>query len=68
MDKVVTSDMLVGGDCNGHVGNDVGGLGAGHVSFGIEQINDGGIKLLDWAVSKGLPLMNDCSRKRKVDL
>ena len=68
MDKVVTSDMLVGGDFNGHVGNDVGGLGAVHVSFGIEQINDGGIKLLDWAVSKGLPLMNDCSRKRKVDL
>ena len=34
-------------------------------SFGIGQINDGGIRLLDWAVGKGLHLMNSCFQKRK---
>ena len=30
----------------------MGGRGAG--GFGIGQINDGGVRLLDWAVGKGL--------------
>ena len=34
-------------------------------SFGIQQINDGGIRLLDWAVGKGLCLMNTCFQKRE---
>ena len=34
-------------------------------SFGIGQINDGGIRLLDWAVGKGLHLMITCFQKRK---
>ena len=59
MAKVVTSEVLVGSDFNGHVGSDMGevlkkfmgGLGNG-------QINDGGIRLLDWEVGKGLRLMN----------
>ena len=33
--------------------------------FGIGQINDGGIRLLDWVVGKGLCLMNTCFKKRK---
>ena len=38
------------------------------VVLGIRQINDGGIKLLDWAVGKGLCLMNTCFQKRKSQL
>ena len=30
---------------------------------GIGQINEGGNRLLDWAVRKGLPLMNSCFQK-----
>ena len=33
--------------------------------FGIGQINDEGIRLLDWAIGKGLHLMNSCFQKRK---
>ena len=69
MDKVVTSDnVLVGGDFNGHVGSDMGAFGEVHWDFGIEQINDGRIRLLNWAVGKGLPLMNTCFQKRKSRL
>ena len=35
--------------------------------FGIGQIN-GGIRLLDWAVGRGLRLMNTCFQKRKIRL
>ena len=69
MDKVVTSEkVLVGGDCNGHVGSDMSGFG--EVPWGLEigQINDGGIRLLDWAVGKGLRLMNTCFQNRKTRL
>ena len=57
--------VFVGGDFNGHVGGDMDGLGEVHRRFGIGQINDGGIRLLDWAVGKGLRLMNTCFQKRK---
>ena len=61
MDKVVTSENeLVGGDSNSYVGSDMGGFGEVHGGFGIGQINDGEIILLDWAVGKGLHLMNTC--------
>ena len=36
--------------------------------FGIGQINDGGIRSLDWSVGKGLHLMNTCFQKRKSQL
>ena len=52
MDKVVTSEVLVDGNFNGHVGSDMGGFGEVHEGFGIGQINDCGIRLLDWAVGK----------------
>ena len=68
MDKVVTSEVLVGGDFNGHVVSDMGGFAEVHGGFGIGQTNDGGIRLLDWAVGKRLRLMNTCFPKRKSQL
>ena len=66
IDRVVASEkVLVGGDFDGHVGNDMGGFGEVCGGLGIGQINDGGIRLLDWAVDKGLHLMNTCFQKRK---
>ena len=66
MDKVVTSEkVFVGGNFNGLVGSDMGGFGEAHENFGIGQINNGEIRLLDWAVGKGLRLMNSCFQKRK---
>ena len=48
MAKVVTSEkVLVGGDFNGHVGSDMSGFGEVHGGFGIGQINDGSIRLLN---------------------
>ena len=68
MDKVVTKEVLVGGDFNGHVSSDMGGFGEVHGGFGIGQINDGGIRLLYWAVGKGLCVINTCFQKRKSRL
>ena len=65
MDKVVASDnVLVGSDFNGHVGSDMGGFGQVHGGLGIGQVNDGGIRLLDWAVGKGLHLMNSFQKRK----
>ena len=48
MGKDVTSDkVLVSDNFNGHVDGDMGGFGEVYGGFGIGQINDGGIKLLD---------------------
>ena len=58
----------MGGGFNGHVGSDLSGFGEAHGSFEIGQINDGGIRLLHWAVGKGLCLMNTCFQKRKSRL
>ena len=69
MDKVATSEkVLVSSEFNGHVGSDMGDFGEVHAhgGLGIGQINDGGIRLLDWAVGKGLHLMNTCFLKRKI--
>ena len=63
MAKVVTSEVLVGSgsDFNGHVGSDMGEVLKKFMrGLGIGQINDGGIRLLDWEVGKGLRLMNTC--------
>ena len=51
---------------NGNVGRDMVGFGEVHEGFGIEKINNGGITLLDWAVGKGLYLLNACFQKRKL--
>ena len=66
---VVTSEkVLVGGYFNDQVGSDMGGFREVHGGCRIGQIHGGGIRLLDWAVAKGLPLMNTCSQKRKSQL
>ena len=44
------------------------GFGEVHGGLGIGQTNNGGIRLLDWAVGKGLHLMNTCFEKRKSQL
>ena len=44
---MTSEKVLVGGDFNGHVGGDMGGFGEVYGGFGIGQINDGGIRLLD---------------------
>ena len=55
-DKVVTNEkVLMGGDFDSHVGSDMGGFGEVHGDFGTGQIKDGGIRLLDSAIGKGLP-------------
>ena len=64
--KVVTSEkVLVSGDFNGHVGSDMGDFGEVHGGFGIGQINDGGIRLFNWAIGKGLRLVNTCFPKKR---
>ena len=71
MDKVVTSEVLtlmamlvvIWVVWERFVGVGVGGGGVG-----IWHINDGGIRLLDRAVGKGLRLMNTCFQKRKSRL
>ena len=65
IDKDVTSELLKGGDFNGHVGSYMDGFGEVHGGFEIGQINDGGIRLLDWVVGKGLCLKDTCFQKRK---
>ena len=56
-------------DFNGYVGSDMGGFGEANRGLGIVQINVGRIRLLDWAVAKGLRLMNTtCFQKRKSQL
>ena len=64
----MTSEVLVGGDFNGHVDSDMDGFGEVHGGVRIGQINNGGIRLLYWAVAKGLRLMNTCFQKRKSRL
>ena len=64
----MTSGVLVGGYFNGHFGSDMGGFGEVNGYFGTGQINDGGIRLLDWAVGEGLHLINTCFQKSKSRL
>ena len=47
IDKVVTSEVCVGGDFIGHVGSDIDGFGEVHGGFGIRQIKDEGGRLSD---------------------
>ena len=43
----------------------MGSFGEVHGGFGIGQINDGEIRLLDWAVGKRLHLVNTLFQKGK---
>ena len=53
---MTSEKVLMGGDFNGHVGSDMGGLE--EVNGGGGQVNEGRIRLLDWAVGKTLHLMS----------
>ena len=69
MEKFVESEkVLVAGDFNGHVCSYMGGFGEVHGGFGIGKINDEWIRLLDWAVGKGMRLMNNFAQKRQIRL
>ena len=57
--------MLAGGNFNGDFGSDMGGFGEVRGGFGIGQINEGGIRLLGWAIGKELRLMNTFFQKKK---
>ena len=57
---MISEKVRVRGNFNGHVGSDMGGFGKAHGGFGIGQINNGEIRLLDWPVGKGLCLTNTC--------
>ena len=55
MYKVVRSEVLVSGDFNSYFFSDMGGFGGLDRFmgvFGTGQINNGRIRLLDWAVVK----------------
>ena len=62
---MISEKVRVRGNFNGHVGSDMGGFGKAHGGFGIGQIDNGEIRLLDWPVGKGLCLTNTCFWNRK---
>ena len=70
MDRFATSvKVLVVGEGGGLcVVCDVGGFGEVHGGSGIGQVNDGGVRLMDWAVDIELRLVNICMEKCKSGL
>ena len=68
MDQSVTSEkVLVGGNFNGHVGSVWVALET-FIRVWVRKIDNSGMRLLDWAVGKGLGLMNSCFQKKKSRL
>ena len=55
---MTSEKVLVGDEFNGHVGSNMRGFEEVHEGLGIGQINYGGMRLLDWAIGKGLCVMN----------
>ena len=55
LDQIMsTKKVLIGGDFNGHVGSDCGGFGEVHGGYRFGQLNDGGVKLMDWLGSSNI--------------
>ena len=68
MDKSVTSEkVLVGGNFNGHDGS-VWVVLETFIRVWVRKIDNSGMRLLDWAVCKGLGFMNSCFQKKKSRL
>ena len=66
MGKAVTSEsVFVGVDLNDHVDSDVDSLGGVHGFFGIVQVNDGGLRMMDGTVEKGMHLMSTYFGEKK---
>ena len=56
--------IFIGGDFNGHVESDAWGFGKVHGRYEIGQFNDGGVRLMIWAVGKSMKLMNIFGKTR----
>ena len=56
--------IFIGDDFNGHVESDAGGFDKVHGRYGIGQLNDGGVRLMIWAVGKRMKLMNIFGKTR----
>ena len=68
MDKSVTSEkVLVGGNFNGHVGS-VWVVLETFIRVWVRKIDNSGMRVLDWAVGKGLGFMNSCFQKKNSQL
>ena len=46
----------------------MGGFGDVFIRVWVRKIDNSGMRLLDWAVGKGLGLMNNCFQKKKSRL
>ena len=56
--------IFIGGDFNGRVESDACGFGKVHGRYEIGQFNDGGVRLMIWAVGKRMKLMNIFGKTR----
>ena len=48
-----------------HFDGDVDNFGETYENFGIGQVNNEWVKLMEWVFSKGLRLINNCFKERK---
>ena len=64
---MTSEKVLVGGNFNGHVGSVWVALET-FIRVWVRKIDNSGMRLLDWAVGKGLGLMNSCFQKKKSRL
>ena len=55
--RLLQRRVLVVGDSDDYNCSHVGSFGRVHRDFEIERINDGGVRLMDWAVDKELYLI-----------
>ena len=55
--------VVVGGDLNGHVGSEKRGYEEAHGGYGIGEMNEDGIKVLEFAIAYQLKIMNTMFQK-----
>ena len=60
-----TDHIFVGGDFNGHVGEQTAGFDGIHGGYGIGQRNAEGMRLLEACAAHGLVIANTCFMKKK---
>ncbi|XP_064080603.1 uncharacterized protein LOC135197468 [Macrobrachium nipponense] len=69
MEKVPADERcLVGGDLNGHVGQNNHGISRIHGGYGYDERNAQGERIIDFAVSKDMVLTNAFYTKRQEHL
>ena len=64
---MTSEKVLVGGNFNGHDGS-VWVVLETFIRVWVRKIDNSGMRLLDWAVGKGLGFMNSCFQKKKSRL